>query len=133
MNTSRNFDKSVLAHIFGNLNVSGKLLYMKYALISWRRWFKPETISYGFYTNSFWKIIFCYWVYNGWVSRSWKFRESHASSFSFISIWNMPSYCHDVDLNQKQLVTVSIVTTFLKWSFAAIFMMVVCFHPENFF
>ena len=122
----------VLAHIFGNLNVSGKLLYMKYALISWRCWFKPDTISYGFHSNNFWNIIFCYWVYNARVFPSWKFRASHASSFSFISIWNTPSYCHDVDLNQKQLITVSIATTFLKRYFAARFIMVVCFHPENF-
>ena len=45
---------------------------------------------------------------------------------------NTLSNCHDVDLNQKQLVTVSIATTFLKRSFAARFIMVECFHPENF-
>ena len=28
---------------------------MQYALISWRCWFKPETISYGFRRNNFLK------------------------------------------------------------------------------
>ena len=45
---------------------------------------------------------------------------------------NRLSYCHDVDLNPKQLVTVSIATTFFKRFFAARFIMVECFHPENF-
>ena len=43
----------------------------------------------------------------------------------------MPWYRDDVDLNQKQLVTVSIVTTFFKESFAARFIIVEWFHPEN--
>ena len=44
----------------------------------------------------------------------------------------MPWYHDNVDLNQKQLVTVSIATTFLKRSSAAGLIMVECFHPENF-
>ena len=43
----------------------------------------------------------------------------------------MPWYRDDVDLNQKQLVTVSIATTFFTGSFAARFIIVECFHPEN--
>ena len=44
----------------------------------------------------------------------------------------MAWYLEDVDLKKKQLVTVSIATTFLKRSFAAGLVMVECFHPENF-
>ena len=44
----------------------------------------------------------------------------------------MPWYRRDVDLNQKQLVTVSIATIFLKRSSVAELIMVECFHPENF-
>ena len=44
----------------------------------------------------------------------------------------MPLYGEDVDLTQKQLVTVSITTTFFKRYFTARFIMVECFHPENF-
>ena len=44
----------------------------------------------------------------------------------------MPLYRDDVDLNQKQLGTVSIATTFLKRSFAAGFIIVECFYAENF-
>ena len=43
----------------------------------------------------------------------------------------MPWYRQDVDLNQKQLVTVSIAKTFFKWSFAGRFIMVEWFHHEN--
>ena len=44
----------------------------------------------------------------------------------------MPWYREDVDLDQKQLVTVSIATTFLKQSIATGLIIVECFHPKNF-
>ena len=90
---------------------------MKYALISWWRWFKPETISYGFHRNNFLETIFCRWIYNGRVLPSWKFRRNHDFSSRVISIWNMPLYRDDIDLNQKQLVTVSIARNFLETIF----------------
>ena len=44
----------------------------------------------------------------------------------------MSRYRDDVNLNQKQLVTVSIATTFLKRSSASGLTTVECFNPENF-
>ena len=48
-----------------------------------------------------------------------------------VELWNMPWYRQDIDLNQKQVVTVSTETTLLKRSFGARFIMAKCFYSEN--
>ena len=47
-------------------------------------------------------------------------------------IWNMPWCRDDADLNQKQLITVSTATTSGRPFSVTGFIMVECFHPENF-